>query len=281
MSQTEKDPYATDFLADYYNIAVVPTLGRDIPVYWEALKKMRELHPYSPTRVLDIGTGTGRVIRDLAAYIEQDRDDFSNIEFIGLDLSQAMVDNAASLPIHSLSSQQVSWIQGSALDLEAALPASQRPVDILIFAFVSICHLHEPGQVDQFFRQVAKVLRPGTGRAMVSMHDDIVLSNPNPPVMLIQPDEPYDIRSKKYPNTVYRTVENGYETDGNVRHYKCEVTVLDQTAGQERILETNHTSTAVRMTRDEEELPAIASSQGLQNVDRIRNGHETVYVFAL
>ena len=66
-----------------------------------------------------------------------------------------------------------------------------------------------------------------------------------------------------------------------MRHYKCTVTVLDRSAGQERILETSDTSMAVRMTKDEEELPAIASLQGLQNVDRIRNGHEIVYVFAL
>jgi SAM-dependent methyltransferase len=281
MSQTEKDCYGSDFLADYYDVVVVPTLGGDGPTYWAALKKMRELLPNSTTRMLDIGTGTGRVIRDLATNIEQDKGDFSNTEFIGLDLSQAMVDNAASLPLNALSSKQVSWIQGSALDLEAALPASQRPVDLLIFAFASICHLHEPGQVDQFFRQVAKVLRPGTGRAMVSMHNDVMLNNPNPPVLLVQADEPFDIRGKRYPNMIYRTVEKGYETDGNVRHYKCSVTMLDCSDGQERILQTNETSTAVRMTVDEEELPTIASQQGLRNVDRIRNGYETIYVFAL
>lgn len=281
MSRSGNDIYDTDFLADYYDVAAVPMIGGDGPVYWEALKKIKELHPGSTVRVLDIGTGTGRVIRDLATNIEQDKGDFSNTEFIGLDLAQAMVDRAASLPVDSLNKKQVSWIQGSALDLEAALPASQRPVELLIFAFASICHLHEPGQVEQFFREVAKVLRPGTGRAMVSMHDDMVLSNPNLPVLLLQPDEPVEIQSQTYPNVVYRTVENGYETDGNVRHYKCTVTVLDRSAGQERILETSDTSMAVRMTKDEEELPAIASLQGLQNVDRIRNGHEIVYVFAL
>ncbi|RJE23173.1 hypothetical protein PHISCL_04480 [Aspergillus sclerotialis] len=280
MSHSTTNPYETNYQAEYYDLSMVPKITGDGPVYWDALRNMRDRRQGSICRVLDIGTGTGRVIRGLAVSLKQSGEDPANIEFIGLDLEQAMVDRAAAMPIESLSNDQVFWIQGSAVDLDAAVPASHRPIDLLIFSFSSISHLHEPGQVGRFFREVAKVLRPRTGRAMVSIHDDTLLNNPNPQVILIQTDKPSETPSKAFPNVVYQMVDTGCDVDGNVHTYKWTVTVVERSNGQERVLETSNSEMKVRMW-EAEELPAIATGQGLQNVDRIRNEHETVYVFAV
>lgn len=269
--------YETNYLAEYYDLVMVPKLTGDGPIYWDALWSMKDKRQGSVCRVMDVATGTGRVIRHLASRLEQSGDNSTNIKFIGLDLHQAMIDRAAAMPIDGLPKEQVSWIQGSAVDLEAALPASERPIDLLIFSFSSISHLHEPGQVEQFFREASKILRPGTGRAMVSIHDDTLLNNPNPRVVLIQTDEPTETPSKAFPNIVYRNVGKGYDVNGNVYTYKWTITVLDRSDGQERVFET---SVQVRMW-EADELPAIAVGQGLKNVDRIRGEHETVYVFAV
>lgn len=281
MSQAHSttNPYQTNYLAEYYDLVMVPKLTGDGPIYWDALQSMKDKRDGSVCRVLDVATGTGRVIRHLASRLEQSEDN-SNIKFIGLDLEQSMVDRAAAMPIDSLPKEQVSWIQGSAVDLDAVLPASERPIDLLIFSFSSISHLYKPGQVERFFCEASKVLRPGTGRAMVSIHDDTLLNNPNPQVVLIQTHEPTETPSKEFPNIVYRNADTGYEVNGNVYTYKWTVTVLDRSDGQERVLETSDPAMQVRKW-EADELPGIAVGQGLKNVDRIRGEHETVYVFAV
>ncbi len=78
------------------------------------------LNPKPDSIVLELGMGNGFFTKDLMAIC-------NNLEYIGLDYSQTMVDEARRLNQELISSQKVSFIYGS---LES-LPFKDNSIDCL------------------------------------------------------------------------------------------------------------------------------------------------------
>ncbi|EIT75369.1 hypothetical protein AO1008_10854 [Aspergillus oryzae 100-8] len=89
------------YLAEYYDLrakADVTVLNAqdDAKIYISALKKQVESyypldHHGQHLIVLDVGTGTGRVLANLATDAVQDNIPLSNVEFIGVDEKPSMI----------------------------------------------------------------------------------------------------------------------------------------------------------------------------------------------
>lgn len=94
----------------------------------------------SPTSVLDVGCGTGRLLRAAAAR-------WPDVQLIGVDPAQGMVDRARQLT------------PGATIQrgLAEALPLPDASVD-LVFSTISLHHWHDKAAG---VREIARVLRPG------------------------------------------------------------------------------------------------------------------------
>ncbi|DAA73852.1 TPA_exp: Uncharacterized protein A8136_4055 [Trichophyton benhamiae CBS 112371] len=150
MAQEGSSYYDSPYMVEFYNLKWGKPSMPDMGIYWkiftDAVTQHREAAPDKPFSVLDVGTGAGRVP-------------------IGL-LQRAA---AASFDTRN----------ALALDeLPTLLPLSDKhiTIDLLVFAFNSVCHMERDGELAQFFLQVSKVLTPGTGRACVGLADWFLLN---------------------------------------------------------------------------------------------------------
>ena len=243
VAERESDYYDSAYLADYYESLWTdhPAL-EDSAVYWSLVRPQIQSKQRADAKMLllDVGTGTGRVIHSL---IDRARDDaelsLDAIRFIGVDKSPFMLDRARQVK-RPPAGVDASWIVGSATALEELAPLADCPaqVHVLIFAFSGINHLYRPGEVDGFFSSARRVLRPG-GLALVSVCMPLLdvkgnhLENPYGKVK--------EVKSNRLEGILYRERETGQSIKGNlfINSLKTEVVKL-RSDGSEQVLERNN-----------------------------------------
>lgn len=273
--------YNSSYLAEYYDF----WLGEwdDTNFYSELLNHIvLQTPPSEPIVVLDIGAGSGRVIHALASKLPKGT---SNVRFLGLDNEPHMLERARSLtrPAHA---GQITWVLGSAYELES-VPAFRDELlkaNVVIFACGSICHMHEPGQGEQLFSQIAKVLKPGTGRAYISLLK-VGLSDGGiaEELSIIPPTQVY--WSRDFRDIIYRETEYRREMVGPVWHNTRRIVVSQvMDDGTELVVEDNINERKMRVW-SEVELRKIAAGAGLKVVnivDRHNVAHdERIFVMQL
>ncbi|CAG8932136.1 unnamed protein product [Penicillium salamii] len=279
---TMNDLYSSPYLVDYYDL-VAPNSDSidDASFYWRVYQELRSpllKPPREPFIIMDLGTGTGRVIQGLSNSAAMVGDNFFNTKVLGVDNAQHMLDKAAQ-NIDSLFKEHVSWMLGSALDLESVMAQSgYDKVDLLIFSIGSISHLSEKGQPEKFLEQVSKVLALGTGRAYISIYDGSLLQK-SEQIAFHQPKGVTEIKSHMFPNIMYREFNHRGDIQDKVKDVKFELQVVEQTELGDQVLETNNISMKMRQW-EEDELVPMSSGAGLNFVEKARGKHETFYVFS-
>ena len=276
------DLYSTPYLVDYYDLVAPKSESiDDASLYW---KVYQDLHspliraPREPFVIMDVGTGTGRVVQGLSNSAALLGDDFFNTKVLGVDNAQHMLDKAAD-NLDPLFKEHVSWILGSALDLESIMVQSgYKKVDLLIFSIGSISHLSEKGQPEKFLEQVSRVLCPGTGRAYVSIYDGSLLEK-SEEVTFHQPEGVMEIKSQVFPNIMYRESNHRGEVQDKIKDVTFELQVVEQTDLGAQVLETNNISMKMRQW-EEDELLTMLPGSGLKFLEKTRGKHETFYVFS-
>lgn len=255
-----------------------PDYFQDAHIYWDAYNEMRSLRKLSTGdmyTILDVGTGGGRILWEIGNRALESRFKPEETHFIGIDISEHMLERARYLTPKTLASQ-VSILHCSALDLKRATSTS---VDLLIFGIGSISHLWEAGQCEKFLYEVAKVLRPDTGRAYISLlhdHDEDTTAAKEGSAQ--SSSLPLEIASEIFPNTVYRQEYGAPQIEGNVFHIQSTLTVVDKKLnGQELIMESDSATTTLRKL-PEDELISMAQEAGLSLVDKVGRGAQTVYI---
>ncbi|OQE23564.1 hypothetical protein PENSTE_c008G00999 [Penicillium steckii] len=276
-----RDLYSSPYLVDYYDLVAPNSRSvNDASFYWGVYQKLLSIRPPSsddPFVVMDVGTGTGRVIHDLASNAISSGADFHNVEIIGVDNAQHMLDKAQEITT-GIFKDCGSWVHGSALSLSDVMePRQHQKVDLLIFSIGSISHLSEAGQPECFLEEVSKVLRPRTGRAYVSIYDGSLL-NPDEKIAFHQPPGVTEIQSTTYPSVVYRESNHRGDLDGNVKFVKFELEVVN--IENQSVLEKNEISMKMRQWM-KDEIVDLASKTELDFVDSIKGAHETFYVFSI
>jgi len=280
-AERESDYYDSEYLADYYTSLWTdhPAL-KDIDVYWEYLQRQILSQHFSTSSstsvVLDCGTGTGRVIHSLInKTVAKESVELSAIQFIGLDKSQFMLE-VARRSGRSPEAANLSWLlcDVTSMHRQAALAHLRSGVDVLIFAFSGINHLHEPGQVDQFFASVQAVLKKG-GLALVSVCTPLLdrresyVENPF--------GEVKEVRSKSLPGIIYRERGVGQKVEGHllINSLKTEVWQL-QGDGSELVIERNNHDIPLRLFTREQIRNHIACA-GLDLLEEKLIGEEVIY----
>ncbi|KAJ9640950.1 hypothetical protein H2201_002184 [Coniosporium apollinis] len=189
--------------------------SEDVPIFRRVLQDvLRHIAQNKPPQssakqryvnIIDIGTGTGRVLRDLFDCISN-REAFSALEtsspvtselgfrLWGTEPSASMLARANALvtaycrkpgdvPSHPNRSRappfQLGWVQCSAVDFSRTMrqtfgfrdddPAKPGFADLIIFAAGGLGHLVSSDDVRSFLNEVADALKPGHGRAVVSV----------------------------------------------------------------------------------------------------------------
>jgi 2-polyprenyl-3-methyl-5-hydroxy-6-metoxy-1,4-benzoquinol methylase len=146
VSETLAPQTAYDQWAEEYDDAD-PTTLLDEPFLLSMLKL------FDGCRVLDIGCGTGRYVRQAAQ---------PGVTVVGVDLSRAMLARARRGITPEAS---VSWVQASVADLPFSQGAFDRVISGLVLDHVDDLH--------GFFLQVAETLRPGGRLIMSAIHPDM------------------------------------------------------------------------------------------------------------
>ncbi|OJZ81657.1 hypothetical protein ASPFODRAFT_65054 [Aspergillus luchuensis CBS 106.47] len=251
--------YNSKYLAEYYDLWI----GNwdDVQLYSRLLAEMVSRNTSAnPVRVLDVGTGSGRIIHGLASAQHQKQGTKRQpaVHFLGLDNEQHMLDRAHILtdPAHV---DQMTWVLGSAEEL-GSLPALQHSdgsgglIDMIVFACGSICHLYKADQGSRFFEQIAKPL----ARAM-------------------EPSEPIVTPSKEFPGIFYRETWPAHELIGKVWHTTRHIVVSERLAdGQEVVVEDNLDSRKVGVWT-EADVRARAAAAGLRVVDILDHQNDSTH----
>ncbi|KAJ6109659.1 hypothetical protein N7486_001894 [Penicillium sp. IBT 16267x] len=273
------DLYSSSYLVDYYDLVATTSQSvDDASFYWKVyqdLKTLRPVTPDDPFALMDVGTGTGRVLHGLGRSAAEANTDFLNTEVLGVDNAAHMLEKAEKITTVPLK-EHVTWINGSALDLEAVMrDRAHLKIDLLIFSIGSISHLSESGQPEIFLNQLSKVLRPGTGRAYVSIYDGSLLHKKKD-IAFHQPQGVTEIQSKIFPHVVYRESNHRGDLEGNIKYVKFSLEAVNNQ--DQSILEKNDISMKMRQW-EEDELVPLSSKTGVAFVESIRGAHETFYVF--
>jgi SAM-dependent methyltransferase len=165
--------YTSPYWAEFYDMwvedIVGPTaLAKDDDFFFSLLSPFLSNNSsiQEPLRVVDMATGTGRVIRGILRKMEshaQTKKPLENqdrIEIWGIDHSQAMIERAKSLLEMRLQPlTTVIWRNTTAASFVDENPELQNTVDLIIFAAGSIGHLTAPGEKKRYLQQVVKALR--------------------------------------------------------------------------------------------------------------------------
>nr|QQO98477.1 FrzE [Cladobotryum sp.] len=254
--ERDSDYYDSSYLADYYESLWTDHAAlEDIAVYWAFFKErvlLSQSRVDSKFFLLDVGTGTGRVLHSLIDKAVNDADmSLDAMQFVGMDKSPFMLEQAQrakQLP----QEVRASWFVGTATALEdiASLADPHGKANLLIFAFSGINHLHQPGEIDQFFLSARRVLLPG-GLALVSVCAPLLDieggdSVPNPYGQV------KEVKSKRLEGILYREWETGQKIEGHLftNSLKTDVVQVSQD-GSERVIERNiHNIPLTLLTRD-------------------------------
>lgn len=273
--------YNSPYMAEFYDLLLEDHFAssQDYQVYSTQLQSVCDQRPHpSQITVLDIATGTGRIIRGLIDRKEK-QDGDRNMRFIGLDISQDMLNRAARTTLPSSDTETVSWVLGSAIDLETALAAEvpSQSVDLITLAFGSISHFHEDGQPERFFQQVAQLLRRGEGRAAVSFVS-LYMDPDGPVTMPIGAEGTPNLPSRQFPGVFYQEAMLDSPTEGRVFVDRRQVTVTrEDDSGHRQVLAQDEVATKFRLFAQQEVRKMIAAA-GLRVVDIITIPEEQIWV---
>ncbi|KAB8235620.1 class I SAM-dependent methyltransferase [Aspergillus alliaceus] len=287
------------YLAEYHNLrarACGTSLNAqdDAKIYTSAFKD--QLETYSPLDhhgehlvILDVGTGAGRVLVNLADHAVRENIPLTNVEFLGVDKEPAMIHRAMSAQQQARSMSQVGridWLVGEALHLTSSelLENHINKVDLLLFAGGSVSHLISPNEPLGFFAQAAALLRPRSGRFYLSVRNDLTSTQLSPQPTKgsttgVDVHDQCDFPSKLYDGIVYRQLPiESSVVDGPIKTDRYLLQVVKRTdAGGEDIIEENRIETVLRVFREPELLEWFKEA-GLEFVEALHTSYETYYV---
>ncbi|KAF3492214.1 uncharacterized protein GIQ15_01731 [Arthroderma uncinatum] len=260
----------------------------DGTLYWDMLQELLRVNrsqlPHSyRTIVLDVGAGSGRIFRKIAQKATKSGDDLSDATFIGLDKSSAMLERAKKRAFELSGVGTVSWLVGDAKNLLAqpTLREARRQVSLVLCADGGIGYLDLAKDIDAFFLHVAQLLRPGSGRAHISLLEFQVAEaydNGTTPSIYDESMESMDEASKDTALTFKVVVHREYVEDGHhLAQLDTEIIETDK-QGKETLLEVCHYSHRFRIWRTEE-LIQVAKKAGLQHVETIKWPRMQHFVF--
>ncbi|EFE43680.1 hypothetical protein TRV_01540 [Trichophyton verrucosum HKI 0517] len=247
----------------------------DGKLYWDMFLKLdrTQQSPTDPTIVLDVGAGSGRIFRKMALKAAKSGEDLSDVRFIGLDKSSSMVERAKSRASELSDVGSVTWIVGDASDMLAQPDLSQLrgQLSFVLCADGGIGYIEGEANIHAFFYHIAKLLRPGSGRACISLLEFQVAGAYKDGVVPSTYDEStesMDEYSKGSSLSFKPIFHREYVEDGHhVGRLDTEISKVDK-EGNKTILEICHYTHRFRIWSIEDMIQT-AEKAGLKHVETI------------
>ncbi|KAK2810512.1 hypothetical protein FQN50_003001 [Emmonsiellopsis sp. PD_5] len=293
--------YDSKYLAEFYDIwaeknSSTLDMKDGARIYTSILKQALPARSPKPSAedpfvILDIGTGTGRVLVNLANDAEGAGISLSNTEFIGIDNEPAMLERARAAQSQTPSMASVGnivWTIGEAATV-ASLPALEGyagRVDLVIFAAGSVSHLTGADEPQQFFQQLALLLRPGSGRAYIPIVNNMITKRsiteePKIEKTWVDLKAAQVFPSKMFPNVIYK--KGGLDElkeEGAIKTHYHNFHVLQQQEGSEaegNVIAEYKVEFILRSWQEPELLEWLKDA-GLECIDASHGMRDTLYV---
>jgi SAM-dependent methyltransferase len=179
--------YSKPSFPEFYDLWVESLLGagpiEDAPIIAGALQNiLSQDRPDREICIVDVGTGTGRVVRDLVTHLHVKVAEAGSpkVKIIAFDHSAAMIARAQKLQLQAFptaverANLKVQFHRASASSFLSAVPSLCQNADLVVFAAGGIGHLTLPGEAKAFLWQVHAALRHDIGAvAIISMLEDM------------------------------------------------------------------------------------------------------------
>lgn len=280
---SSESAYDNPLWAEFYDLWLAHLFGSgsfaDIDFFASLLEKcihsaMTEGRKH--INVLDIGAGSGRVVKDLVrAFITKHGLDFNDndqlietpmtFNFISLDTSQAMLDRAnvsisrvldelkaTSPPAHIDKILTHQTICGSAVSLKKHIrELGIFAVDIAIFSAGGISHLADDGEIELYLKQLHDMLRPRTGIAAISVLKEFLDADAEVSADVVEApsEEVIQLRSLERPGVTFVKYPTSNSWEGVVR---TDTFVLEAKSDDQRCNQSVQLSWKLRKMRVED-----------------------------
>lgn len=216
--------YADPHWAEFYDLWIATIFDtankphEDIAILWSQLSAQLAIpkgkNSGKKFKVIDVGTGTGRVVKSLIKCAVDEGIGLGGLHILGVDHGAAMVERAektygklAKDEGYERSGVTVLWQTCSATQLIEKNPAFEGETDLIIFAAGGLGHLTAEREVDTFLEEVAKLLGSHGVMIISILNETIAMGGKNAPMREEDaPDsqESMTIRSEENEGLVYR-----------------------------------------------------------------------------
>ncbi|KAL4884749.1 hypothetical protein BJY04DRAFT_170143 [Aspergillus karnatakaensis] len=290
-----KYAYTNRYWPEFYDLWVKQLFGSDLEkydaFYWNMVlpflqdKKLSSTEATEPLRIVDVGTGTGRVIRGILNRFKE-YDHPPRVQILGVDHSQEMLNRAEQLLSSEVQSPlELGWLKTSAASLVDENPDLRNAVDLLVFAAGSIGHLTAAGEREQFLRQVAEALRktqgsaPARSVAAISILEETEVEDETSDDG-VQFGEEMRLRSLKWPELEYRKSATATTRDKSkgvmVEDFSLKVVDIST----EAVVHAQDYSWSLKLF-NQNEWEGEVSRSGLRTVEKVEQGVEIWYLLQL
>ncbi|MCJ1423156.1 hypothetical protein MMC29_001037 [Sticta canariensis] len=266
-------PYTTDCYAEFYDLwngSFWPPQSKDIAIIWDAVQSLiasrKNDQESGPINVIDVGCGTGRVLKDLLERSRDSATPLPNVKFYGVDLSRTMLRRGeAYLQVHPDLQKiaQVEWVNASGEQFTSVLPQLKNSCDIVAWSGGGFSHLDSEEKQLLFLRQMAVALRshPSSALGIIPVLDQSIPSRAADPATSEVFEVPWKGLSVENPDVTYFKSVNEVFWKGPVRHDCWTISVRETKSGEELHSEQiEHTL----LNLDEDKWPSLVKQAGLQ-----------------
>lgn len=266
-------PYTTDCYAEFYDLwngSFWPPQSKDIAPIWDAVQSLiasrKNDQESGPINVIDVGCGTGRVLKDLLERSRDSATPLPYVKFYGVDLSKPMLRRGeAYLQAHPDLQKvaQVEWVNASGEQFTSVLPQLKDSCDIVAWSGGGFSHLDSEEKQLLFLRQMAEALRshPSSAVGIIPVLDQSIPSRAADPATSEVFEVPWKGLSVENPDVTYHKSVNEVFWKGPVRHDCWTISVRETKNGEELHSEQiEHTL----LNLDEDKWPSLVKRAGLQ-----------------
>ena len=260
--------------------------AEDIPVIEALLKELLAGTRQPNFKIIDIGTGSGRVpiylqrcIREHSLHLPPAGSVFQDpitFDIVGIEPASAMLDRAQRFWGEEVKKNDGStlprfsdrWIQCAASDFAQHILPSVGKVDLIIFAAGGITHVTTDSAITSFLQGVSQTLSE-TGKAIVSILHDTLPENLQDKVETVssRAAKPTVIPSEDKPGEVYVKYPTSQTWSEHVRSEKFRLDVENE---EGTVLRSHDLQWDMRMF-DKEKWETMLVEAGLK-VDRVVDG---------
>ncbi|MCJ1266240.1 hypothetical protein MMC22_006123 [Lobaria immixta] len=265
--------YTTDYYAEFYDLWVVsfwPPQWKEVNIYWDVIQSMmasrKDDANSGPINVVDIGCGTGRVLKDLLERSRDSATPLSDVKIYEVDPSETMMRRGQAF-LHAHPDLQkvapVEWVKASGEEFTSVLPQVKGLSDLVFFSGGSFSHIDTEENQLLFLRQMAAALRnlSRTAVGIILVVDECIPSRAIDPAASEMFEVPWEGQSIENPDLTYHKSANEVFWKGPVRHDRFTLHVRSAKSGEDVHTEwIEHTL----LNLDEKSWPGLVQRAGLQ-----------------